>query len=55
MVDYVVFSHARKHFVHIDDSEQLKLVKNCMGLLAFSSETQLEPYKVGKQLFLPAI
>jgi len=36
--------YARKHF-STDEPEQLELVKQVMGLLAFSCDTQLEPYR----------
>jgi len=36
--------YARKHF-STDEPEHLELVKQAMGLLAFPSDTQLEPYK----------
>ena len=41
-----LFSHSRKYFTQIDDPEMSDIVKTSMGLLAFSAETQLEPYKV---------
>lgn len=36
--------HARKHFPNFE-FEQLKEIRQCMGLLAYPVETKIEPYK----------
>lgn len=44
------FRHARKYFTSIE-SDQMPDVQKVMGLLAFSSNTQLKPYKVRSAVF----
>lgn len=36
--------HARKHFPNFE-FEQLKEIRQCMGLLAYPVNTKIEPYK----------